>query len=97
MFGIDAVELMVVREPLVGIDDVVAAAVDDRSVVVDIDFDLRRMPARFEMVVAIVDYTVVERIPTELVSMIERATNCLDFERERELEPELYYQQRYHR
>lgn len=62
-------------------------------VVAYIDFDLRRMPDRFEMVVAIVDYTVVERIPYVPVSMVERATNCLDFV----LEPELYYQQRYHR
>lgn len=46
---------------------------------VDIDFDLRRMPVRFEMGVAIVDYTAIERIPYELVEMVERATNCLDF------------------
>lgn len=48
-------------------------------VVADIDFDLRRMPVDFEMVVATVDYTEVERIPYEPVSMVERATSYLDF------------------
>lgn len=68
-------------------------------VVAYIDFDLRRMPARFEMMVAIVDYTVVERIPNVPVSTVERATNCLDFVLVLVLvlEPELYYQQRCHR
>lgn len=45
-------------------------------VVVDIDFDLRRMPVHFgNMVAMIVDYIEVERIPNELVLMVEHATN----------------------
>lgn len=74
--------------------DIVVAAVElglrlvgDKSVVVDIDFDLVYMPVHFgNMVVVAVVFVVVvvdivvERIPNELDLQVVRATNWVDFE-----------------
>lgn len=83
------------------------AVAGDKSVVVDIDFDLRYMSVHFRNIVATVAVAVavaagaaavavdivVERIPIELALQFVRATNWMDFE----LEPKLYYQLIYHR